>query len=227
MGHRDPISLSQLTTNVDISGIFGLSRNVPEFFTGLNPYICAPSNLRINFGNTFLKPTIFTQEFKLLPDLREVHLNLYHQLVGPTEHTCAFVTEWPFWLQGCPQLSTVVVAIPKRVPTWHRSHHGNLLIRKLLKAVVKRVSNKLGVQGVDVSEKCSGNFGLYCEIWQWEAEEGTFMDWTQELGWSASFEEKLRHYNFFDDKSEGNLKFLGGTFVLRKFEHWPKFDSSW
>ncbi|KUJ09373.1 uncharacterized protein LY89DRAFT_788250 [Mollisia scopiformis] len=137
------------------------------------------------------KPVAFTQQFLRLENLREVRLNVGDEMSDsagfPTSNR-AFITEWPFWLEGCKKLSIVEVTVT--IKDRSQDELAQLAWRqteRVMVSLVKQISKKLGIEGKKVDMDVRNRLHYISEsegsVWRWEAEEGQFMDWSCELGW--------------------------------------------
>jgi hypothetical protein len=115
----------------------------------------------------------------------------------------SFITQFPYWLEGCQNLSELLVEIPfGSVSLFDR--------KRQLQGLMTRICNKVGVQG-QLVRSFRGGGDVRAELWKWEAAAGTFMDWAQDLGmrWidsSLRRQEKRRRWNFL---ACDNLERLG------------------
>ncbi|TVY91286.1 hypothetical protein LAWI1_G005151 [Lachnellula willkommii] len=170
----------------------------------------------------FSTPTWFTAPF-----LHATNLRMLTLCVDPGPRAKArsdamgFITEFPFWLQGCQALNRVSVETPTNFELMTRSARN-----KSLEKMVKRIDEKLGVKGY-VAYEVGYNLedDEVAEMWVWKvAKGGKPMDWTQDLGraWSRrSGKEKplcRSHWDFYDGAAELGLK--DGQFVIENWNNW-------
>ena len=86
------------------------------------------------------KPTKINDFFLKMPNLRSVHLFFDSTNDVYASDMEDFITQFPFWLQGCKRLSEVQVEIPTYGlnSPWRR---------RLIQGVFERIFKKTGVQG--------------------------------------------------------------------------------
>lgn len=129
------------------------------------------------------KPTFFTDCFLDMTALRSVSLFFDFNNKVWVSDLEDFITQFPFWLQGCKKLSEVQVEIPT-------SGLNNPWRNNLMQGILKRAFRKTGVRGEFVKMVASGpEYGstlCEAELWVWKAAEGQYMDWSQEIGWQCS-----------------------------------------
>lgn len=202
-------------TDFELSGISGHTRK-PHYYAKHNTSWTASRT-------TFHRPIQFTQQFLRLRNLREVHLSLSNHIrlqgsrTVPADDFHRFIVEWPFWLQGCTQLSRLEVAIT--LAPFSRSSSFETY-NQLLTHITGRVSKRLGIEAKRIDMDLQHHFHYHPEaqVWRWEAVEGQTMDWDRVgLGvrWDWSSRKKA-WWNFFDDEcfNDMRLEFRQGVFVL-------------
>jgi hypothetical protein len=120
------------------------------------------------------KPSRFRSSFLLAENLRVFHLSLNY-LHFYRYNAAHFLTEFPFWMEGCKALSKVTVELPicrGFLRTEERS--------RIIFGMMKRLYKKVGVEGRYVR---TTEYGMAeSEEWRWEAPAGTYMDWDKALG---------------------------------------------
>lgn len=163
------------------------------------------------------KRTFFTKYFLDMTSLRRVDIFFDFDLCRVYRSDKEdFITEFPLWLQGCKQLSHVKVEIPI-------SGLDNPKRSILIQGVVRRALKRTGVLGKRVEEDYYGlnnpqwgNHPRDCEIWEWKAAEGKFMDWSQEIGWKCFKRPSVfvpPPWTFWTELC--GLEFVDGVFVVK------------
>jgi hypothetical protein len=120
------------------------------------------------------KPYRFRPSFLLAENLRIFHLSLdyrhFYRYNAPH-----FLTEFPFWLEGCKPLSKVTVELPI-CRGFLRTEERNMIVFGMMERLYKKVR----VEGRYVR---TTEYGMAeSEEWEWEAPAGTYMDWSKGLG---------------------------------------------
>lgn len=127
----------------------------------------------------FRKPYEFIHELSKFLNLRHVYLAHHEFLFGLGDHSTlipawyCLSTEFPYWLQGCKNLSTVEVAFPRTF--WFGNPEATCNY-ELLPRVVKCIAKKLGVEGKPLEDEDITmlgqdvpNFrGRKDRVWRWE-----------------------------------------------------------
>lgn len=158
-----------------------------------------------------------------MPNLRSVQLYIDLSTdVSPADME-DFITQFPFFLQGCNKLSQVKVEIP----TYGLN---NPWRARLMAGINRRILKKTGVQGQWMGFIYEGfsSSSPYeeAEMWTWTAAPGETMDWTQELGWKCKNRCSTVDppaWNFWDEFC--GLEFKDGMFVVEWWENTtPKFN---
>ncbi|KUJ09370.1 uncharacterized protein LY89DRAFT_676168 [Mollisia scopiformis] len=170
----------------------------------------------------FEKPTWFTRQFLDLPSVRNVSIALDLDNIDQG-YMAVFLTEWPLWLQGFTALAKVTV----KIPLWVMDDRG----RKMVNGIIGGINRKTGVRGqfVEVEkDKSLRHVHEDAEVWEWEAVDGKFMDWTQELGREYKYRQcrdSRRDFQFFDDITHTELGFEDGSFFLENWHYcWPPYE---
>jgi hypothetical protein len=128
-----------------------------------------------------------------------------------------FITEFPFWIEGCKALSKLTVELPIQAQ-YIDVHRRDTIVRTMMKRLVKKV----GVRGNYVCTRplpCDGN---WIEVWEWVAPPGTFMNWAQDLGrvWKnprfmKEYYQTRRHQPWsLLDNCAGGLAMEDGAFII-------------
>ncbi|KAE8454585.1 hypothetical protein EG329_000208 [Mollisiaceae sp. DMI_Dod_QoI] len=165
------------------------------------------------------KPTFFTKHFLDMTNLHSIELffDLRNEVHVSDQED--FITQFPFWLQGCKRLSEVRVEIP----TYGLN---NPWRRNLIEGIVKRIFRKTSVLG-QLVEMVRYGFNYEsgeAELWSWKSAPGRYMDWTQELGWKCKHRcsvVELPPWNFYEESC--GLEFRDGMFIV---EWWEKMTSN-
>ena len=159
------------------------------------------------------KPSWYTEQFLRASSLREVHLflNLDDNSVVQFDME-QFITEFPYWLEGCKALSKLTVEIP--IVNVDESDR-----RRALDGLMTRIRKKTGVKSQFI-KVVGQKWHEMAEVWIWEAAPGIYMNWAQNLAmeWKdqVSYRRWLRskQWGIFDDNSYEQLGFRDGQFVV-------------
>lgn len=163
------------------------------------------------------RPTFFTNHFLDMISLRSVYLFFdFNNQVWASDME-DFITQFPFWLQGCKQLSEVKVETP--IYGLNNPWRNNLM-----QGILRRAFKYTGVRGEFVEMVSSGpDYGSpYCEaeMWTWKAAEGRYMDWSQEIGWKCNKRCSVvvpPAWNFWDEWC--GLEFRDREFMVEWWEN--------
>ncbi|KAE8454581.1 hypothetical protein EG329_000204 [Mollisiaceae sp. DMI_Dod_QoI] len=129
----------------------------------------------------FEKPDWFTEPFLAATNVTEVRISL-GMLPGddgtfPPKERLAFITEFPFWLQGFKNLKRLKVEIPIVLDVLNRRRR-----EQNLNNLVDKIARKIGVRGrIGQSPVLLRGITAY-EIWIWETRKENGMDWSEDLG---------------------------------------------
>jgi hypothetical protein len=120
------------------------------------------------------KPYRVRHSFLLAENLRTFHLSLdyrhFHRF-----NAAHFLTEFPFWLEGCKALSKVIVQLPIYRGVLRTEERNQIVF-----GMMDLLYEKVGVEGRYVK---TTEYGMaVAEQWEWEAPAGTYMDWSKGLG---------------------------------------------
>jgi hypothetical protein len=141
-------------------------------------------SLLINDDNyrSIEKPRFFTNYFLDMTALRSIFLFFDFDNPVYASDMEDFITQFPFWLQGCKQLSEVKVEIP----TYGLN---NPWRNNLMQGVLRRAFKQTGVMGRFLQMVSSrpeyGSSFTEAELWTWKATDGQLMDWSREIGWKC------------------------------------------
>jgi hypothetical protein len=84
-----------------------------------------------------------------------------------------FITEFPYWLEGCKALSKLTVHIP--IVNLDESDRC-----RAFDGLMRRIRNKIGVRSQFIGV-VGQRWHETAEVWLWEAAPGTYMNWAQNL----------------------------------------------
>jgi hypothetical protein len=123
----------------------------------------------------------FIAPFQLATNLRVVSLYFHtvhnpHGFLDSKARRTYFITEFPFWLEGCKALFKLTGDIPV-----YRKHIDAAKRSERLGSLVRRITEKVGVEG-RLARSWGFKGHVEMERWVWEAPEGRFMDWAQDIG---------------------------------------------
>lgn len=124
------------------------------------------------------------------------------------------LTDWASWFRTCRRLTTIRLHMERSHSALYdvKFRGGVHTYGKILGSTIKAVDGRSGISHT-----------LYGPPFGWIAEEGGVLDWSWAraplLDWERQLSRAslLTPWNFFDDRSGGGLKFLGGTFVIKKY----------
>jgi len=127
-----------------------------------------------------------------------------------------FITEFPFWLEGCTALTRLTVEIPVASWIFHSNNGGDLRRTAIVKGMMRRFNEKIGVQGEYV-ETVDGTWSETADIWKWEAGHRQTMNWAQDFGRLWRQPRLIRGYwesawSFPD--ADGRLEERDGMFLI-------------
>lgn len=140
-----------------------------------------------------------------LPNLSILAVYIEFDEGDGTRHYVA--TDWPCWLRACQLLK---VSLRDRTYPYG-IRYGKESYGSATCSVVNGVSGSLSVTPSTEKSGCDT-----C----WESKKGEVLDWSWAKGPLFDWEKHLRRdkrWNFFNDGSVGDLKLLGGTFVIKGY----------
>jgi hypothetical protein len=123
-----------------------------------------------------------------------------------------FITEFPYWLEGCKALSKLTVEIP--IVNVDESDR-----RRALDGLMTRIRKKTWVKSQFI-EVMGQDWHEMADVWIWEAAPGNYMNLTQNLAMEWNDQVSCRRWlrskqwSIFDDNSYEKLGFRDGQFVV-------------
>lgn len=166
-------------------------------------------------GHKLDKPIWFTSYFSTLPNVQEIrvihrrmtHYSLYWPATIDYFPHIAFMTEFPFWLQGFRNLRYVEVDFQP-----NNGHMSRKRRTKVLAGLSRKILKHTGVQGHCIqSSPLSDN-------WTWEAAEGHVMNWSSNIGWAWNLPYRPRKKKPRFAQFCFELGMEDGAFVLKQYD---------
>lgn len=178
----------------------------------------------------FRKPIWFTDKVRKMVNLREVNLTFNlddEEFPVNNADRCRWLTEWPFWIEGCVSLSSLSVEVVLDVRLEIRRQRDKIVL-----GMMRRYHKKIGVMGQMSRVKSYYNYSSFdqrhdkVEIWQWKTDhEQQLMDWSRNMGvvWQG-VKPRISNWNFFDDGKRGRLEERDGVFYIEDLNEY-RFSS--